>query len=117
MIYDYFRKDNIVFALCICITITGSLVIIIKKNISRQIIQRIPKSNILPQPTNDQEQSFQMATLHSTPTIIQVEHLKEYDGGDWWNEANATTILCSPTLFNNTKCNKNIFLVYMGFLL
>ena len=84
---------------------------------SKQIIQRIPKSNILPQPTNDEEQSFQMATLHSTPTIIQVEHLKEYDGGDWWNEANATTILCSPTLFNNTKCNKNIFLVYMGFLL
>ena len=79
MIYDYFRKDNIVFALCICITITGSLVIIIKKIISRQSIQRIPKSNILPQPTNDQEQSFQMATFQYTPRIIQVQPISEYN--------------------------------------
>ena len=35
------------------ITLIGSLVILIKKRISRQIIQRIPKSNILPQPTNN----------------------------------------------------------------
>ena len=94
------------------ITITGSLVIFIKKIISRQIIQRIPKSNILPQPTNDQEQSFQMETLHSTPTIIQVEQINEYDSGDWWKEANATRILCSPALLNNTKHNKNIFSLY-----
>ena len=118
MIYDYFRKDNIIFALCICITITGSLVIIIKKIISRQSIQRIPKSNILPQPTNDQEQSFQMATLHSTPRIIQVQPVIEYDSGDWWKEANATTLLCSPALFpNNTKHNKNIFSLYGIFVI
>jgi hypothetical protein len=112
VIYNYFRKDNIIFVSCICITITGSLLIIIKKYISRQIIQRIPKSNILPQPSNDTEQSFQMATLHSTSRIIQVEHINEYDSRDWWNEANETTILCSPDLFNNTKHNKNIFSLY-----
>ena len=81
-IYNHFRKDNIVFALCMSITITGSLVIFIKKIISRQIIQRIPKSNILPQPTNDQEQSFEMATLHSTPRIIRVGHINRNDTGN-----------------------------------
>jgi hypothetical protein len=95
----------------------GWLVIIIKKIISRQIIRRIPKSNILPQPTNDQEQSFQMATLHSTPRIIQVEPINEYDTGDWWKEANATTLLCSPAFFNNTKHNKNILSLYGVFII
>ena len=117
VIYNYFRKDNIIFVSCICITIIGSLLIIIKKYISRQIIQRIPKSNILPQPTNDQEQFFQMETLHSTPTIIQVEQINEYDSGDWWKEANATRILGSPALVNNTKHNKNIFSVYGVFVI
>ena len=82
MIYNYFRKDNIIFLSCICITITGSLLIIIKKYISRQIIQRIPKSNILPQPSNDTEQSFQMATLHSTPGVTQFRTIKENSAGD-----------------------------------
>ena len=117
-IYNHFRKDNIVFALCMSITITGSLVIFIKKSISRQIIQRIPKSNILPQPTNDQEQSFEMATFHNTPRIIQVQPINEYDSGDWWKEANETRILCSPALFpNNTKHNKNIFSLYGVFVI
>ena len=49
---------------------------------SKQIIQRIPKSNILPRPTNDQEQSFEMATLHSTPRIIRVGHINRKDTGD-----------------------------------
>ena len=49
---------------------------------SKQIIQRIPKSNILPQPSNDQEQSFQMATLHRTPRIIQVRPINENYTGD-----------------------------------
>ena len=117
-IYNYFRKDNIVFALCTTITITGSLVIFIKKIISRQIIQRIPKSNILPQPANDQEQSFQMATFHNTPRIIQVQPINKYDSGDWWKEANSATILCSPALFpNNAKHNKNIFSLYGVFVI
>ena len=54
------------------ITLIGSLIIIIKKRISRRIIQRIPKSNILAQPKNNQEQSIEMATLHSTPRIINM---------------------------------------------
>ena len=65
--------------MCMYITLIGSLVILIKKHISRQTIQRIPKSNILPQPTNDQEQSFQMATFHNTPRIIQVQPISEYN--------------------------------------
>ena len=65
--------------MCMYITLIGSLVILIKKHISRQIIQRIPKSNILPQPTNDQEQSFQMAIFHNTPRIIQVQPISEYN--------------------------------------
>ena len=55
-----------------CITLVGSLVIIIKKLMSRQIVKRIPKSNILPQ---------QMITLHSTPRIIEVGHISETDTG------------------------------------
>ena len=82
VIYNYFRKDNIVFAICIFITLIGSLVIIIKKHISRQIIQRIPKSNILSQPTNNQEHSLEMATLHSTPRIIQVGLINKNNIGD-----------------------------------
>ena len=78
----FFRKDNISAAICICITLVGLLVIIIKKLVSRRIVQRIPISNILPQPTNDQEQSFEMATLHSTPRIIRVGHNNRNDTGD-----------------------------------
>ena len=62
----------------------GSLVIIIKKLISRQIVKRIPKSNILPQHRIDVEPppgSFQMVTLHSTPRIIEVGHTNETDTG------------------------------------
>ena len=117
-IYNHFRKDNIVLTLCMSITTTGSLVIFIKKIISRQIIQRIPKSNILPKPTNDQEQSFEMETFHTTPRIIQVQPINKYDSGDWWKEANATRILRSPTFFpNNTKHNKNIFSLYGVFVI
>ena len=117
-IYNYFRKDNIVFALCLSITTTGSLVIFVKKIISRQIIQRIPKSNILPQPTNDQEQSFQIETFHNTPRTIQVQPIDESDSDDWWKEANESRILCSPTFFpNNTKHNKNIFSLYGVFVI
>ena len=65
-----------------CITFIGSLAIIIKKVISRQIILRIPKSNILTQPTNHQQQSFQMATLHSTPGVTQVRTTKGNNAGD-----------------------------------
>ena len=79
LIYNFFRKDNILGTICLYITLIGSLVIIIKKIISRRIVQRIPKSNILPQSTNDQEQSFEMATLHSTPRIIRVGHININD--------------------------------------
>ena len=79
LIYNSFRKDNILGTICIYITLIGSLVIIIKKLISRRIVQRIPKSNILPQSTNDQEQSFEMTTLHSTPRIIRVGHININD--------------------------------------
>ena len=82
LVYNSFRKDNILAAICIYITLIGSLVIIIKKLVSRRIVQRIPKSNILPQPTNDQEQSFEMTTLHSTPRTIQVGHINRDNTGD-----------------------------------
>ena len=62
----------------------GSLVIIVKKLISRQIVKRIPKSNILPQHKNDLEpssESFQMVTLHNTPRIIEVANINETDTG------------------------------------
>ena len=82
LIKSSFRKDNILGTICIYITLIGSIVIIIKKLISRRIVQRIPRSNILPQPVNDPEQSFEMATLHSTPRIIQVGHINRNDTGD-----------------------------------
>ena len=78
----------------------GSLAINIKKLISRQIIQRIPKSNILPQPKNNQEQSIEMATLHSRPRIIKVELNNK--------KTNTNLTLRSPFLLNNSKHNKNI---------
>ena len=62
----------------------GSLVIIIKRLISRQIVSRIPKSNILPQHRIDEgphSESIQMVTLHSTPRIIQVRPINEPDTG------------------------------------
>ena len=77
LIHNYFRKDNILCDICIYITFIGSLVIIIKKIISRQMTQRIPKSNILPQPTKYLEEPFQMKTLHSTPKIIQVRRISQ----------------------------------------
>ena len=66
--------------ICIYITLIGSLVIIIKKHVSKRIIRRIPKSNILPQPKIDREQSTQISTVHlSTPQIIPI---KPKDTGD-----------------------------------
>ena len=62
----------------------GSIVIIIKKLISGQIVKKIPKSNILPQHRIGQEpssESFQMATLHSTPRSIEVgQNAETYTG-------------------------------------
>ena len=127
MIFNHFRKDNIIFNVCISISLIGSLLIIIKKLISRRIIQKIPKSNILPQPTNDREQSFQMETFHSTPRIIQVQPINKNDTGDLFlrtrqknslplchgkhgniliSEANVN--LVPAVLLNNHKYNKNI---------
>ena len=80
--YNYFRKDNIVLAICISISLIGSLLLIVTKFISRQIIQRIPQSNILPQPTINQEESFQMTTFHSKARIIQVKPISKNDTGD-----------------------------------
>ena len=91
------------------ITLIGSLVIIIKKLISRQIIQRIPKSNILAQPKNNQEQSIEMATLHSTPRIIKV--------GLTDKKTYKNVIQCSPFLLNNSKHNKNIINSYGLFII
>ena len=62
----------------------GSLVIITQKLISRQIVKRIPKSNILPQHRIDlkpHSESIQMVTLHSTPRIIDIGHVNETDTG------------------------------------
>ena len=62
----------------------GSLVIIVKKLISRQIVKRIPKSSILPQHKIDlkpSSESFQMVTLHNTPRIIEIGHITETDTG------------------------------------
>ena len=69
------------------------------------MIQRIPKSNILPQSTNDREQSFQLETFHSTPRMIQVQPIKRNGTGDL-SEANVN--LGPAVLFNNHKYNKNI---------
>jgi hypothetical protein len=68
--------------ICIHITLIGSLVIIIKKHVSKRIILRIPKSNILPQPKNDQVEFIQMSTFHSTPRIIQVGPINKNNTGD-----------------------------------
>ena len=64
--------------------LVGSLIIIVKKIISRRIVKRIPKSNILPQHRIDvgpHSESIQMVTLHSTPRIIQVRPINETDTG------------------------------------
>ena len=100
----------------------GSLLIIIKKLISRRIIQRIPKSNIVPQPTNDGEQLFQMETFHSTPRNIQVHPRNKNDrpknslplcpgkhGNILIHSVSEENVnLGLAVLFNNHKYNKNI---------
>ena len=68
--------------ICIYITLIGSLVILIKKHVSKRIVLRIPKSNISPQPRNDNEETIEMSTLHSTPKIIQVGLTPENNTGD-----------------------------------
>ena len=83
--YNYFRKDVIALGVCLYISLIGSLVLIISKYISRRIIQRIPQSNISPQPSINQEEStesFQMTTFHSTARIIQVQPINKNDTGD-----------------------------------
>ena len=68
--------------ICIYITLIGSLVILIKKHVSKRIVLRIPKSNISPQPKNDTEESIQMSSLHRTPRIIQVGLTPRNNTGD-----------------------------------
>ena len=74
----------------------GSLVIIIKKLISGQIVKKIPKSNILPPhrigPSSESSESFQMATLHSTPRVIAVGCNAETDTGN-------LSLPCRPYIF------------------
>ena len=85
----------------------GSLVIIIKKHISRQIIKRIPKQNILPRPTNDQGQSFQMASFHSTPRTIQVRPIDKNYSGDLFLSHPQNNLLCALPLKYVYKTRKN----------
>ena len=83
--YNHFMKDNIVLAICISISLIGSLLLIITiitKSISRKIIQRIPQSNFLPQLSINQVESFQMTTFHSTARIIQVKPISKNDTGN-----------------------------------
>ena len=64
--------------------LVGSLIIIVKKIISRRIVKRIPKSNILPQHKIDiklSSECFQMVTLHNTPRMIEIGHINETDTG------------------------------------
>ena len=77
----------------------GSLVIIIKKFISRQIVKRIPKSNISPQPGPSSE-SFQMITLHSTPRIIEVGHIAKTDTGNLSMQCQSSTYKKLPLDFS-----------------
>ena len=79
---NYFRKDTIVVGICLSISLIGLLVSIISKYISRQIIQRIPQSNILTLPTIYQEDLFQITTSHSKARIVQVQSIYKNDTGD-----------------------------------
>ena len=80
----------------------------IKKHISRQIIQRIPKPNILPRPTNDQEQSFEMASFHRTPRIIQVRPSDENYTGDLFLLLPQNSFLCAlPLKYIDTRKKLN----------
>ena len=89
--------------ICIYITLIGSLVIIIKKHVSKRIVLRIPKSNILPQPNNDKEETIEMSTLHSTPRIIQVGLITKNNTGD-------LLLLCQYSIFHlNKKRGRQIF--------
>ena len=102
-IYNYLRSDNILYMICIYITLIGSLVIIIKKYVSKRIVLRIPKSNILPQPNNDKEETIQLSTLHSTPRIIQVGLITKNNTGDLLS-------LCQYSIFHlNKKRGRQIF--------
>ena len=83
-------------SICIYITLIGSLVIIIKKHVSKRIILRIPKSNILPQPKNDQVESIQMSTFHSAPRIIQVGLINKNNTGD-------LLLLCQYSTFEQKR--------------
>ena len=113
--YNHFRKDNIVLALCISISLIGSLLLIITKFISRKIIQRIPQSNILPQLTINQVESFQMTSFHSTARIIQVRPISKNDPGDlFWlfclftkNRLPFCSVYQTYKQFN-TKCKKKL---------
>ena len=84
----------------------GSLVIIIKKHVSKRIVLKIPKSNILPKPNNDKEETIEMSTLHSTPRIIQVGLINKNNTGD-------LLLLCQYSTFEkkDTSSKNLVFLV------
>ena len=78
------------------VTVFGSIVIIIKKLISRQIVKKIPKSNILPEHRINLEpssESFQLNTLHSSPRIIEVGHIAESDTGNLSLPCQSSTLM------------------------
>ena len=95
---QYFRKDTIVIGICLSISLIGLLISIISKYISRQIIQRIPQSNILTLPTIYQEDLFQITTSHSKDRIVQVPPIYKKDTGDLF--LLFTPIKTSPVLFS-----------------
>ena len=88
----------------------GSLVLIISKYISRKVIHRIPQSNILPQPSINQEESFQFTTFHSTARIIQVQPINKNDTeGDLFLLFTKIHLPCAYFMKNfDTRCKKTL---------
>ena len=109
--YNHFRKDTIVVGICLSISLIGVLISIISKYISRQIIQRIPQSNILTLPTIYQEELFQITTFHSKDRIVQVQPIYKNDTGDlflWFTPNKTSPVLFSEETHGNILIRKKI---------
>ena len=109
--YLIFRKDWILFTICMIIVFVSLPLIWLKKFISNKIDKRIPRSNIiLPMSIeNTVHQTFRTKSYHSTSGIIAIQQIQTSD--EYFKDSTISPEGTIPALkfsFNNRKHNRNL---------
>ena len=109
-----FRKDFILWVICLCIMGIGIPIICIKKYCFHKKVRNIPKPNIIiSKPQNVPPKCFEMKTIQSAVATGSINH-QESEDPSTGSAMNILEFVAKPQenaekmIFNNTKSNKNM---------